>query len=165
MTVTAAAAGTYAPRSQDSKTGRVWEIADEITRETGRRAERKAVLARYRAEGGNENTGSTQYHLWKAEHQRRHPAGPGPAESRDIPPQRLNVAPDGRIVIPAAMRAAMHLGPDGVVMAEVVDGELRLVTPATAIRRIQDIAARYKRPEESVVDEFLAERRAMWGEE
>ena len=34
-------------------TGRVWEIADEITREKGRRAERREVIERYVAEKGN----------------------------------------------------------------------------------------------------------------
>jgi len=33
------------------------------------------------------------------------------------------------------------------------------------VREIQKAFAKYKKPGESVVDEFLAERRAMWGEE
>lgn len=77
----------------------------------------------------------------------------------------LNVAPDGRIVLPKALRDAMMLDPDGRVTAHVEDGELRIVSPLAAIRRAQRIAQKYKKPGQSVVDEFLAERRAMWGEE
>ncbi len=46
----------------DSATGRVWDIADEKTQETGRKASRKEVVERYLADGGNGNTASTQYH-------------------------------------------------------------------------------------------------------
>ena len=46
-------------------TGRVWELADEITREKGRRAERREVIERYVAENGNRNTAGTQYQHWK----------------------------------------------------------------------------------------------------
>jgi len=83
-------------------------------------------------------------------------------ESAFVP---LHVAPDGRIVIPAGLRAAMMLGADGRVTASVRDGELRLISPMAAVRKAQKIARTLKRPGESVVDEFLAERRALWGEE
>lgn len=61
------------------------------------------------------------------------------------------------------MRAAIFLGEDGHVTARVVDGELRLVARGAAIRRIQNEARAYKSPGESVLDEFLGDRRAMWG--
>jgi hypothetical protein len=77
----------------------------------------------------------------------------------------LNVDPDGGLALPAALRDAMMLDPDGRVTAHVEDGELRIVSPLAAIRRAQRIAQKYKKPGQSVVDEFLAERRAMWGEE
>lgn len=54
---------------------------------------------------------------------------------------------------------------DGRVTASVVDGELRVISPLAAVRQVQRMAQNYKKPGESVVDEFLAERRAMWGEE
>ena len=34
-----------------------------------------------------------------------------------------------------------------------------------AVRRIQSRMRKYKKPGESVVDQFLADRRALWGEE
>ena len=158
-------APTGRPRS--GRTARIWEIADEITREQGRRAERGEVRARVLAEGGNGNTANTQYQRWK-EHYAARPralaptaAGPG----RGVPPQTLRVAPDGRFVIPLEIRRAMQLGADGQVSVRVDAGELRLVSQAVALRRVQARLRRYRKPGESVVDQFLAERRAMWGEE
>ena len=55
-------------------------------------------------------------------------------------------------------------GQDGAPTARVVDGELRLLSWEGAVRQVQARMRRYKRPGESVVDRFLAERRALWGE-
>lgn len=89
-----------------TRTARVWDLADEITRERGRLAKVGEVRERVVAEGGNPNTANTQYYRWKA--------------SRDA--------------------------------------------AAVAIRQVQARLRRRKRPGESVVDRFLAERRALWGE-
>ena len=148
-------------------TGRVWEIADGITRETGRRAERREVIERYVAEGGNPNTAATQYQHWK---KRYEAAGKGsePAPSSGNPdalgPRPLRIAPDGRILVPLEMREAMALGGDGRVLARVEEGELRLVSPTVAVRRVQSRMRKHRKPGESVVDGFLADRRKMWGE-
>jgi bifunctional DNA-binding transcriptional regulator/antitoxin component of YhaV-PrlF toxin-antitoxin module len=77
-------------------------------------------------------------------------------------PQRwvLKVAPDGRFVIPAAARAAMELGEEGKVTAYVEDGELRIISPRAAIRRIQAYVKAHDKGTGSVVDELIAERRA-----
>ena len=148
-------------------TGRVWELADEITREKGRRAERREVIERYVAENGNRNTAGTQYQYWKKHYDepRRVPAPASPGAFCDLGPQSLKVAPDGRVLIPLEMREAIALGDDGRVTAHVEAGELRLVSPATAVRQIQARMRKYKKPGESIVDQFLADRRAMWGEE
>ena len=152
-------------------TGRVWEIADEITREKGRRAERREVIERYVAEKGNRNTAGTQYQYWKKHHEehceepRSVPAPASPGELREVEPQPLKVASDGRVLIPLEMREAMFLGEDGRVTARVEAGELRLVSPAVAVQQIQARMRKLKKPGESIVDRFLAERRALWGEE
>ena len=142
-------------------------IPDEISLERGRRAERREVRERVLAEGGNGNTANTQYQRWKENYAvrlgDRAPSVSGPG--RDASPQPLRVAPDGRFVIPLEMRRAMQLGEDGQVSARVEAGELRLLSQAVALRRVQSRLRRYKKPGESVVDQFLAERRAMWGEE
>ena len=36
---------------------------------------------------------------------------------------------------------------------------------AAAVRAVQTRMQKYKKPGESIVDRFLAERRALWGEE
>lgn len=79
--------------------------------------------------------------------------------------ERLRVGDGGRVVIPAAMREEMGIKPGDDILAHVEDGVLHLVSYQENLRRIQDEVSKYKKPGESVVDEFLAERRAMWGEE
>lgn len=85
--------------------------------------------------------------------------------SKQAPRERIRVGDGGRVVIPASMRAEMGVKPGDVLVAHVEDGELRLISPRAALDRVQGHMARYRKPEESVVDEFLAGRRAMWGEE
>ena len=76
-------------------------------------------------------------------------------------PQRwvLKVALDGRFVIPAAARALMMLDEDGTVTARIEDGELKLISPMSAIRRIQRLIKERDQGEGSVVDELIRERR------
>ncbi len=54
-----------------TQTGRVWDIAEQITREKGRCAERSEVIERFTAEGGNRNTASTTYYTWKQHYDAR----------------------------------------------------------------------------------------------
>ena len=66
----------------------------------------------------------------------------------------------GRIVIPAEYRRALGLREGDPVMVQLDDGELRVLTRAQAIRRAQEIVAKYISPGRSLVDELIAERRA-----
>lgn len=75
---------------------------------------------------------------------------------------KLTIAADGRVVIPAAARAAMELDEYGTVTAVLRDGVLTLVSPHTAIRQIQAMVKEHREKHGltgSVVDEFIAERR------
>ena len=158
---------TIAPPRAGTRTGRVWEIADEISRRKGSRAERREVVERFESENGNRNTASTQYYEWRR-HQEVQPVasvGEPRQEPGDVEAIPLAVAPDGRLLIPARMREAMLLEEDGMITASVVDGVLKIVTPMAAVRRAQKLARQFKKPGENVVDEFLAERRSLWGEE
>ena len=158
-------AGTTAtPRPQSGKTLRVWQIADEITNDKGRRAKRREVQERVVAEGGDANTANTQYQAWKADHEKRQPTATRAGVPRDVELRLLQVASDGRLLIPHEMRAAMQLGPAGRVLASVEAGELRLVSQEVSIRRTQARLRRCRETSESVVDQFLAERRELWGE-
>ena len=154
--------GGYRP-NPGTATGRVWEIADEITARKGSRASRKEVIDKFMAEGGNQNTAHTQFYLWKQHYESD--VAPAVEQVFDVEAQRADVGSDGRLQIPAVMREAMMLGDSGHVTLAVKDGELYVISPAAAIRRAQRIAKSLKKPGESVVDEFLAERRALWGEE
>ena len=150
-----------------TKTGRVWDTADAITREKRRAATCREVRERYTAEGGNPNTANTQYSHWKADHESRGAghAPASPAAPGDVRRRPLKVAPDGRLLIPADMREAMQLRDGGHVIVRVEGGELRIVDRYVSIRQAQEFMRRFKKPGVSMVDEFLAERRAMWGEE
>lgn len=150
-----------------TKTARVWETADALTRETGRAATCREVRERYTAEGGNPNTANTQFSRWKADYEDRAAshAPESPVASGDVRRRRLKVAPDGRLLIPADMREAMELGEGGTVIVRVEGGELCVVDLQVSIRQVQEFMRQFKRPGVSEVDSFLADRRAMWGEE
>lgn len=80
--------------------------------------------------------------------------------------ERVKLGEAGRLVIPAAMREAMGVKPGDTLMTFVdPDGVLHVQSRRTMLARLQEEAKALKRPGESVVDEFLAERRSMWGEE
>lgn len=90
------------------------------------------------------------------------PSSPGFGESSEgfDAKAKLKVGPDGRILIPAAMRKAAGLAPGETVIVELKGEEIILSTFSARIRKVQRILAKYKKPGESVVDEFIAERRA-----
>ena len=71
----------------------------------------------------------------------------------------LKVSREGRILIPAEVRAALRLVEGSLLTLRVEDNEIRLCDRTQALRRAQDIAAKYKKVDESVVDDFLGERR------
>ncbi len=74
-----------------TRTGQVWDIADEVTHEQGRCAERGEVIERFEARGGNRNTASTLYYKWKQHWDaRRVPATANPGSNR---------LPDSRIIL------------------------------------------------------------------
>lgn len=165
------------PFAHGYKTRRVREIIEELREELGRLPKYREVAERYSSEGGNENTAKTQYAIWKRENPSSRETNPndmtdqptpealGSDISGDCEPIPLSVDSHGHLMLPREIRAAMQLGPDGRVTARVENGELRVVSPQAAIRRAQEIARRLKKPGESVVDEFLAERRAEWSED
>jgi bifunctional DNA-binding transcriptional regulator/antitoxin component of YhaV-PrlF toxin-antitoxin module len=57
-------------------------------------------------------------------------------------PERLDIklGPGGRVVIPAIYRKAMKVSDGDRLMARIVDGELRLITPEMSIKRAQRMA-------------------------
>lgn len=156
----------YSRPRPGTRTGRVWEVADEVTREKGRRASRREVLERIVAENGNPATANTQYQHWKSSYEVAVEDPPGSDDDLgNVERQSLSVGPDGRLVIPREMREAMLLDKDPQVTVHVEAGELHVVSRRVAIRRLQRKFRPLKRPGIDEVDAFLADRRGMWGEE
>jgi AbrB family looped-hinge helix DNA binding protein len=77
---------------------------------------------------------------------------------------RVRINQQGRLVIPAELRAASGIKPGSEVVIEAHQGEIRIRSVDEALSRVQ---AKYKRLAEdrNVVDEFLAERREEAGRE
>jgi bifunctional DNA-binding transcriptional regulator/antitoxin component of YhaV-PrlF toxin-antitoxin module len=77
----------------------------------------------------------------------------------------LRPKPDGSLVLPKAVAEALGLAEGRRVFAEFKDGELSLVSFDAAFERARAIIRKFVPPGSNVVDEFIAERRAMWGED
>lgn len=92
------------------------------------------------------------------------PAGGFAEEATDFEaavPDRLDLqlGPGGRVVIPAVFRRAMHVKEGDRLMARVVDGELRLITPKMGIRLAQKIVRETIPGSDSLVDALMEDRR------
>jgi len=85
---------------------------------------------------------------------------PPPPLPADLSIVRTQVGEGGRIVIPAAFRAALGMDVGGQVLLRVEDGELRIFTPREGIRKAQALLRHYMPADRSLADELIAERRA-----
>jgi len=72
---------------------------------------------------------------------------------------KTRMSEKGRIVIPAAIREAFGIGVGDALDWRVEDGELRISTIRSRIRRAQERASRYVKPGTLVSDELSEERR------
>lgn len=83
------------------------------------------------------------------------------ARAKALPgdPVPLQIGADGRVLIPVDLRRQMKIDDSGRLTARIIDGELRLVTPALALERLQALVRRQDKGTGSVVDELIAERR------
>ena len=75
-------------------------------------------------------------------------------------PQRVRIDGSGRIVVPAMMRKVLGIRDGQELTVSLEQDGLRLRTLDLALARVQAIARRRRKGEGSVVDAFLAERRA-----
>jgi AbrB family looped-hinge helix DNA binding protein len=73
---------------------------------------------------------------------------------------KARISPNGRIVIPAAIRQQLGVKPGDPILMDVEDGVLRLESYPSRIARIQRELAQYIPPGVSLADELIAERRA-----
>jgi AbrB family looped-hinge helix DNA binding protein len=72
---------------------------------------------------------------------------------------RIRLSEKGRMVIPVAMREALGMSVGGVLDLRVKDGELRISTRKSRLRRAQQWLRQIVPPGVSLADELSAERR------
>jgi AbrB family looped-hinge helix DNA binding protein len=78
----------------------------------------------------------------------------------------LQVGPQGRVVIPAALRQAMGIEPGSVLVAQVLDGKLVLETQEQVLNQFFSRFAQARmQARGSVADELIAERRGQAADE
>jgi antitoxin PrlF len=73
---------------------------------------------------------------------------------------QIFVAPNGRVVIPADMRAAVGVKNGGSLLAHLRDGVIVLEPVDAAVLRAQAMVGRYVNDGPSLVTELIAERHA-----
>jgi AbrB family looped-hinge helix DNA binding protein len=85
---------------------------------------------------------------------------PQPALHHDnMPSVKVRLGPDGRVVVPAAIRDALGLKEGDVLFARLEGGEIKLLTPRAAMMRAQAIVRQFIPDNVSLVDELIADRR------
>lgn len=73
---------------------------------------------------------------------------------------RVQIAANGRMVLPAGLRRHLHVEGGGLVIIREDEGRLVLESVDDAVRRAQALVRRYAPQATGVTDELLAERRA-----
>lgn len=144
--------------SRGTKTGRVWEIADELSKSCAGTELRQSVIKAFHAEGGNPNTAATQFSAWNKvrKDQFRKPKAAFEQNSSIF---QLSIGKDGRVLIPVELRARMDLDNATTLNATLIGGELILTTPKSALEKLRNMVKKMDNSNVSVVDELLLERR------
>ncbi len=74
-------------------------------------------------------------------------------------PQRVAMAPNGRLVIPANVRSELGMQDGGNFIVHMQDGQIRLEPIGAAVARAQAIIRRYVPETASLVGELTEDRR------
>jgi hypothetical protein len=138
-------------------TGQVWDIADEITRQTGRCAERSEVIERFAAQGGNRGTASTTYYKWKQYYDARPLSEPVEVEPGDAGEENLSILEEDDVE------------PDSGVEEEKEDPQLSVQLPfdpskikvRTAQVLVDQLVERIRRKEIDLAPDFQR-MRGIW---
>ena len=78
----------------------------------------------------------------------------------NMSPFELAIDEHGFVQVPRDIREKMLAEKAGPLIAEVVDGELRLITPKAAIRKVRRLVSEQDWGTDSGVDQLILERRA-----
>lgn len=73
---------------------------------------------------------------------------------------RVQIAPNGRMVLPASLRQQLHVERGGLLIIRQDEGRLILESIDDAVRRAQALVRRYAPDAQGVADELLTEHRA-----
>jgi len=146
--------------SKGTKIERVWAIADEQTKRTGRLAARKEVISQAVSEGIHPGTASTQHNAWKRQQDAVASSLPG-----KLGPMAIQIKEAGRIVLPFEMRAALGISEGDTLLASIEGRSLRLRTRDDAVRALQAKARKLVEPGTLVSEELIAERRRSSADE
>lgn len=88
------------------------------------------------------------------------PRNPGSTDRGVRQSRRVRIDTAGRVVVPAGFRKALGLRSGQELLASLDDGVLRLQTIDKALERVRLIARGKRKGRGSVVDQFIAGRRA-----
>ena len=81
------------------------------------------------------------------------------ARAEELDQVRAQIAEGGRLVIPAAFRAALGVEVGDSVLLRLQNGEIRISTPRTGLLRAQELVRQLVPEGRSLADELIAERR------
>ena len=87
-------------------------------------------------------------------------SAPGETLGANHRSRRVRVDAGGRVVVPAGFRKALGIRNGEELLMSLDEGFVRLQTIDAALERVREIARRRRRGRASVVDAFIAERRA-----
>ena len=73
---------------------------------------------------------------------------------------RVQIAANGRMVLPAGLRQQLHVEKGGLLIIREDEGRLVLESVDDAVRRAQTLVRLYAPGAQGVTDELLSERRA-----
>lgn len=82
-----------------------------------------------------------------------------PTKEPPSPACRVKIDSMGRILLPVEIRSSLNIQKGDELLLSVAEDGLRLCTMMQAVREAQTYFQQFKKPGESVVDEFLRGRR------